>query len=174
MNQEASQIGRLIDEETGRVDVDLPCIRCMYNLRSLETGQKCPECGTSVDKSVDKFIVHILSPLHKVIFKKSLVYLRNIVISLIIIAGTYALLANPSTRLYDTGVIIVALLFIAAIVMLVITSLVLSVMLILGLIAMVKKDDLLQGKHRYIRKIYSICTKSSSEWLDACRGYETD
>ena len=33
------------------ITADVPCVRCGYNLRTLDTGGKCPECGTDVIKS---------------------------------------------------------------------------------------------------------------------------
>ncbi|MEM1209112.1 MAG: hypothetical protein AAGI54_07570 [Planctomycetota bacterium] len=40
-------------DDQGRVDVDLPCLECGYNLRTqpLETG-RCPECSLPVGRSV--------------------------------------------------------------------------------------------------------------------------
>ena len=34
------------------IEMDLPCIRCGYNLRSQMPGNSCPECGTPVDHSM--------------------------------------------------------------------------------------------------------------------------
>jgi hypothetical protein len=34
------------------IDRDLPCVHCRYNLRTLPTSGKCPECGTPVARSM--------------------------------------------------------------------------------------------------------------------------
>jgi len=36
-----------LDEE-GRLDEDIACLKCGYNLRGLPTDDACPECGTAV------------------------------------------------------------------------------------------------------------------------------
>lgn len=43
----AASFVSLIDAE-GRVGVDLPCLRCAYNLRAQEMTSRCPECGDAV------------------------------------------------------------------------------------------------------------------------------
>jgi len=35
----------------GRIDHDLPCLKCGYNLRTLLDDGQCPECGTSIHES---------------------------------------------------------------------------------------------------------------------------
>ena len=37
-----------------RIDVDLPCVRCGYNLRSRLVGDRCSECGTAVLAALDR------------------------------------------------------------------------------------------------------------------------
>lgn len=37
------------------IDIDLPCARCGYNLRTRPRDGVCPECGDSVSASVDAF-----------------------------------------------------------------------------------------------------------------------
>jgi hypothetical protein len=34
----------------GRIDMDLQCLKCGYNLRTLHDGGKCPECGVSISE----------------------------------------------------------------------------------------------------------------------------
>jgi hypothetical protein len=34
------------------IAVDIPCCKCGYDLRGLETGSRCPECGTAVSTSL--------------------------------------------------------------------------------------------------------------------------
>lgn len=36
------------------IDVDLPCMRCAYNLKSKLVGERCSECGTAVLATFDK------------------------------------------------------------------------------------------------------------------------
>lgn len=36
------------------IDVDLPCIRCAYNLKSKLSGDRCSECGAAVLETFDK------------------------------------------------------------------------------------------------------------------------
>ena len=43
---------RLLDVATGMVGVDLTCITCMYNLRTLLFDAACPECGSPVAGSL--------------------------------------------------------------------------------------------------------------------------
>ena len=44
---------RLTDD--WRVDQDLPCVSCGYNLRTLDMRAACPECGTRVFRSASRF-----------------------------------------------------------------------------------------------------------------------
>ena len=37
---------------SGHVVFDLPCVRCQYNLRTLERSGRCPECGEPVELSL--------------------------------------------------------------------------------------------------------------------------
>lgn len=50
-------------DDQGRVDVDLPCLECGYNLRtqSLETG-RCPECSLPVGRSAVGNRLHFCDP----------------------------------------------------------------------------------------------------------------
>ena len=36
------------DTQSGTVETDLYCVTCEYNLRTLSTAGRCPECGTLV------------------------------------------------------------------------------------------------------------------------------
>jgi hypothetical protein len=40
-------------EATDVLHVDLPCVKCAYNLRGLTRDGRCPECGESIHVSVD-------------------------------------------------------------------------------------------------------------------------
>ncbi len=39
-------------DEAGMIATDVPCIKCGYNLRGLDEGRVCPECGTAVGRSL--------------------------------------------------------------------------------------------------------------------------
>ena len=41
---------RVFDAD-GRIAVDLPCVHCQYNLRTLAGDGNCPECGARVWQS---------------------------------------------------------------------------------------------------------------------------
>ncbi|MCC7205544.1 MAG: hypothetical protein IT441_10725 [Phycisphaeraceae bacterium] len=36
----------------GRLDADIPCVHCGYNLRTTDPTGACPECGTPMDESI--------------------------------------------------------------------------------------------------------------------------
>lgn len=42
-------------QAVGQIDQDLPCSRCGYNLRTLQTAGNCPECGHPVQASLDVY-----------------------------------------------------------------------------------------------------------------------
>ncbi len=46
----------------GRVNVDVPCTRCGYNLRSLAADGTCPECGTLVEESARRRYLRFADP----------------------------------------------------------------------------------------------------------------
>lgn len=60
--------------ETARIDTDLLCWQCGYNLRTLSEGATCPECGFAVGESVvrskgwraRRFSLHTLPPASRV------------------------------------------------------------------------------------------------------------
>ncbi len=37
---------------TRRIDIDLPCRECGYNLRGLQSAGQCPECGAAISRSL--------------------------------------------------------------------------------------------------------------------------
>ena len=43
----------------GKIDRDLPCPRCGYNLRGLNYGRNCPECGaaTEPERALDDLLL---------------------------------------------------------------------------------------------------------------------
>jgi len=51
MGQPAGRVPFVKYDAEGRLDQDLPCVRCHYNLRTLLDDGQCPECGTSIYES---------------------------------------------------------------------------------------------------------------------------
>ena len=45
------QIPFVAYDADGRIDQDLPCVKCGYNLRTMRDDGQCPECGASVGES---------------------------------------------------------------------------------------------------------------------------
>jgi len=44
--------GLILIDDNGRIDQDLPCIACGYNLRGMTDTTMCPECGVAVGRSM--------------------------------------------------------------------------------------------------------------------------
>ena len=53
-----------MSNESEIIHDDTPCIRCRYNLKTLERMSRCPECGLPIAVSLDEKSVHF-SPLEK-------------------------------------------------------------------------------------------------------------
>ena len=51
MAESRGQIPFVEYDVDGRLDQDLPCLKCGYNLRTLRDDAQCPECGASVHES---------------------------------------------------------------------------------------------------------------------------
>lgn len=51
MSESRPSIPFVIYDADGRIDMDLPCRKCGYNLRTLHDDRNCPECGASVYES---------------------------------------------------------------------------------------------------------------------------
>ena len=49
-------------DEAGLIAEDLPCRHCGYNLRTLSPAVQCPECGTSVGRSVHGDFLRFADP----------------------------------------------------------------------------------------------------------------
>lgn len=54
---------RLQQDDSGRIDIDLACIGCEYNLRGQLPDGSCPECGAPVAGSVRSDRLGVASPL---------------------------------------------------------------------------------------------------------------
>ena len=51
MSESRGQIPFVKYDADGRIDQDLPCLKCGYNLRTLFYDDECPECSTSVHEA---------------------------------------------------------------------------------------------------------------------------
>lgn len=49
-------------DPAGRIDEDVKCIRCGYNLRGLSANGACPECGTAVGRSLQGDLLQFSPP----------------------------------------------------------------------------------------------------------------
>ena len=48
MAESQGQIPFVEYDADGRIDQDLPCLKCGYNLRGLRDDGECPDCGNDV------------------------------------------------------------------------------------------------------------------------------
>src|SRR5258705_2195778 len=44
------------------LDQNIPCLRCGYNLRTLRTDARCPECSTLIASSLDASLLRYADP----------------------------------------------------------------------------------------------------------------
>jgi hypothetical protein len=51
MSESRTPIPFVTYDADGRIDMDLPCRKCGYNLRTLRDDRQCPECGASIHDS---------------------------------------------------------------------------------------------------------------------------
>jgi len=54
----ATRVNEFLLDEQQRVDVDLPCVGCTYNLRTCHRDANCPECGRPV---VDSLLMSVFT-----------------------------------------------------------------------------------------------------------------
>lgn len=78
--------------ETKQVDGDILCVSCAYNLRGLAEDGKCPECSTTILRSIQKDALHFSCPqwLVRVHFGVSLAGF-GIAAAFFLMASTFAL-----------------------------------------------------------------------------------
>ena len=50
------------DLSVAALDQNLPCLRCGYNLRTLATNARCPECSTPIASSLDTNLLRYADP----------------------------------------------------------------------------------------------------------------
>ena len=92
---------RLMDDD-GRVAVDLPCVDCGYNLRTLARDGMCPECGRPVVRSTDHRYLWQL-PLSHV--ERLLKAARLLTSGLGLMLVCLAILGISGTVLFPTGMV---------------------------------------------------------------------
>ncbi len=54
--------GEILLDATGRIDENVHCLKCGYNLRGLLLAGVCPECGTPVGRSAQGDLLRFCSP----------------------------------------------------------------------------------------------------------------
>ena len=59
---DAASPDRLPTDLQGHIDDDAPCLGCGYNLRGLDSGGACPECGVAIGRSVHGNLLRYASP----------------------------------------------------------------------------------------------------------------
>ncbi len=52
----------VVFDEAGRIAEDLPCLRCGYNLRGLGSEATCPECASTVGRSIQGDLLRFCDP----------------------------------------------------------------------------------------------------------------
>lgn len=57
-----TEIEKIALDDGGRINQDIACVRCGYNLRSLDPNQVCPECGTPVGRSLQGDFLRFRDP----------------------------------------------------------------------------------------------------------------
>lgn len=74
------------------IEHSTPCIRCWYDLRSLSTRERCPECGTPVSRTLRSLFGS--SPEHLSRLHTSIVWLESIALALFVIVTSWFLLTQ--------------------------------------------------------------------------------
>ena len=62
MGEAAEALDHVPLDGAGRIDLDLPCVACGYNLRTGLPDGTCPECGASVSQSTARFRLQFADP----------------------------------------------------------------------------------------------------------------
>ena len=92
----------------GFVELDLPCVGCGYNLRTLAWESQCPECGQRVRASKRRADVTVESI--RLAGRVAKISIAMTVLSAVSIAGSFVLLMTGGALLVSVGLAIVFLL----------------------------------------------------------------
>lgn len=60
--QDAQVFSEIHVDPQGRIDQDLTCVHCGYNLRGIDPKTRCPECGTPVGRSARGNLLEFSDP----------------------------------------------------------------------------------------------------------------
>lgn len=104
-----NQTGAGVDA-SGQVVSDLPCRKCGYNLRGLNTTGRCPECGTAVGFSVQGDLLRFCEPTWVDTLKNglNLIIAGIVVIILGVITAIFLGLSGmEAAQIVQTGIIVV-------------------------------------------------------------------
>lgn len=76
----------------GTVQTDIPCRKCGYNLRSLNAGGRCPECGSPVGLSVQGNLLRFADPNWLMGLRKGVnfILVAVLVSVIVVICGAFA------------------------------------------------------------------------------------
>lgn len=80
-------------DQAGLIAEDLPCRHCGYNLRTLSMEVQCPECGTSVGRSVHGDYLRYADPAWvRVLATGATLVLVAIILQVLVTGVTFGLL----------------------------------------------------------------------------------
>ncbi len=92
-------------DDTGRIAEDVPCCRCQYNLRTIHVGGACPECGTSIQFTIETYAgVHRWSLLHLPGSRRIWYGLFGILLPLLCFAMSFGGMPWPIAARWQSGV----------------------------------------------------------------------
>jgi hypothetical protein len=87
----------------GTIDLDRPCLACGYNLRGLSPSSVCPECGSSVARSLQGNLLRFsgaeyLRQLHRGVFLVQASIIIQILATIVVMIGGVALVWLGGSR----------------------------------------------------------------------------
>lgn len=71
---------------SGQLDEDVPCVQCDYNLRGLDAGGKCPECGSTIQRAIWVARINRCDPAWLTRVARGALWLTVGIISLLVLA----------------------------------------------------------------------------------------